>query len=83
VESVTVPKAIVAEGVQNAVVLDVLGAVAFVTVTPPAEYPDPDTSLVELYAVVAAPREPLTRNKAHLTVSDVVAPRVTVVPSAW
>jgi hypothetical protein len=35
-------------GVTNAVVPDVLGAVPKVTVTPPAEYPVPVTSPVEL-----------------------------------
>jgi len=58
---VTVPKAMEAEGVQIPVVPEVLGAVALVTATPPAEYPAPETSLVALYAVVPAPREPETR----------------------
>ena len=62
-----------ADGVQYAVVPDVVGAVAFVTVTPPAEYPAPDASPVAVYAVLLAPVVAEARYRAALTVSVVGA----------
>ena len=57
--SVTLVYVIEAEGVKNATpavaeLLVAVGGVAAVTVTPPAEYPVPETSPVAEYAVVAA-----------------------------
>jgi hypothetical protein len=59
VVKVTVVYVIDAEGVKNATpavaeLLVAVGAVAAVTVTPPAVYPVPETSPVAEYAVVAA-----------------------------
>lgn len=56
----------------------------FVTSIPPAVY-DPllPISPVAEYAVVAAPREAVARYNAPFIVSFVVAPRTTVVSSAW
>jgi hypothetical protein len=70
-------------GVTNAVVPEVLGGVPNVTVTPPAEYPVPVTSPVELYAVVDALTVALAKYKAALKVSAVVAARTTPVPKLW
>jgi hypothetical protein len=70
-------------GVTNAVVPEVLGGVPKVTVTPPAVYPVPDTSFVALYAVVDALTVALARYKAALKVSAVVAARTTPVPKLW
>ena len=70
-------------GVTNAVVPEVLGAVPNVTVTPPAVYPVPVTSPVELYAVVDALTVALARYRAALKVSAVVAARTTPVPKLW
>ena len=69
--TVTVVKTIDAEGVQYAVVPEVVGGVAFVTVTPPAVYPAPDTSLVAEYAVVDAFTVAVLRYNAALIVSVV------------
>jgi len=59
VAKVTVVYVIEADGVKNATpavaeLLVEVGAVAFVTVTPPAVYPVPETSPVAEYAVVDA-----------------------------
>ena len=70
-------------GVQYAVVPLVAGAVAFVTVTPPAVYPAPETSPVAVYAVVEALMVALAKYKAALNVSAVVAARTTPVPKLW
>jgi len=48
-----------------------LGVVPFVTVTPPAEYPEPDTSPVAVYAAVLGLMVAETRYNAALTVSVV------------
>mgnify|MGYP001767537052 CR=1 FL=1 len=72
-----------ADGVQYAVVLDEVGAVAFVTVTPPAEYPAPFDSPVAVYAVVLAFIVAVARYNAALIVSAVVPALTTLVPSAW
>jgi hypothetical protein len=69
--TVTVVKVIDADGVQYAVVPDVVGGVAFVTVTPPALYPVPVTSFVVLYVAVAAPTLPEVEYSAALIVSVV------------
>jgi hypothetical protein len=45
VANVTVVYVILAEGVKNEVVPELLGAVPNVTTTPPALYPVPDTSV--------------------------------------
>lgn len=86
--TVTVVYAIDAEGVQYAVVPEVVGAVAFVTVTPPAVYPEPVTSPVAVYAVVDALMVAVAKYNAALTVSVVGAVRlvrdtIVVVPSWW
>ena len=70
-------------GVTKAVVPLVLGAVPNVTVTPPAVYPVPLTSLVALYAVVAALTVADAKYSAALKVSAVVAARMTPVPKLW
>jgi hypothetical protein len=56
------------------------GAVAFVTVTPPAEYPVPDTSPVAEYAVVAALYVAEDKYSAALKVSAVVTARIGATP---
>jgi hypothetical protein len=58
--SVTVPYATSAESVVKAVVPEFDGAIQ-ATVTPPAVYPEPETSPVALYAVVAAPIDAVAR----------------------
>jgi hypothetical protein len=70
-----------ADGVQYAVVPLVVGAVALVTVTPPAVYPVPDvfvTSSVVEYAVVAAPKLPVAKYKAALKVLPVLGVKLCV-----
>lgn len=84
-ESVTVPKASEADGVQKAttpVPPVFAGAVAFVTAIPPAVYPDPDTSPVAVYAVESALIVAVARYKAALKASAAVVPRTTLVPKA-
>ena len=56
------------------------GGVAFVTVTPPAVYPVPVTSPVELYAVVDALIVAVVTYNAALNVSAVLAARIGAVP---
>jgi hypothetical protein len=76
-----------AEGVKNATpavaeLLVEVGAVAFVTVMPPAVYPVPDTSPVAEYAVVEALMVADARYRAALSVSvvgEVKLPRDTMV----
>jgi len=77
-----------AEGVQYATpaVAELLldkGAVALVTVTPPAVYPVPDTSFVAEYAVVDAFTVAEVKYRAALNVSAVVAARIGAVPKLW
>ena len=62
-----------AEGVHVPVVPWVVGALALVTVMPPAEYPVPVTSPVAVYVVVAAEMVADVRYNAALTVSVVGA----------
>ena len=59
------------------------GAVALVTVTPPAEYPVPETSPDAEYAVVEALIVDEVRYRAALNVSAVVAARIGAVPKLW
>lgn len=83
---VTVGYTMEADGVHSAPVPDTDGAVAFVTVTPPAVYPVPVTSPVVEYAVVAAPIELFVTNSAAFTTSAVVTVRTLFadwVPRAW
>jgi hypothetical protein len=54
--------------------------VALVTVTPPAEYPVPDTSSVGEYAVVDALSVAEAKYNAPLKVSAVVTARIGAVP---
>jgi hypothetical protein len=61
---------------------ELAGWLAFVTVIPPALYPEPVTSPVALYAVVAAFTVALARYNAALSVSAPVPALITVVPSA-
>lgn len=59
-----------------------VGAVALVTAIPPAEYPVPVTSPVEVYAVVDALIVADDKYSDALKSSFVVPPRATVVPKA-
>ena len=62
----------VAEGVRNAVVVVLLGAVPNVTVTPPVVYPVPDTSVTApVNEVVVVPSELAAVYKAALNTSAV------------
>jgi hypothetical protein len=71
-----------ADGVQNAVVPEEVGAVALVTVIPVAVYPAPVTSPVAVYAVVVALIVADDKYRAARNVSAPVPPRETVVPKA-
>lgn len=77
-----------ADGVQYATpavaeeLVDV-GAVALVTVTPPAVYPVPVTSPVAEYTVVLALMVAEAKYNAPLNVSAVVAARIGAVPKLW
>ena len=83
--SVTLVYVIEAEGVKNATpavaeLLVAVGGVAVVTVTPPAEYPVPETSPVTEYAVVAALYVAEDKYSAALKVSTVVTARIGATP---
>ena len=86
--SVTLVYVIEAEGVKNATpavaeLFVAVGGVAAVTVTPPAEYPVPETSPVAAYAVVAALYVAEDKYSAALKVSAVVTARIGAVPKLW
>ena len=66
---------------KNAVVPEDVGATA-VSAEPVAEYPVPETSFDDVYAVVPAPKEADEVYNANLKLSADVSPRATVVLNA-